>query len=90
MHFACSLLVGGCSYFADAPVYRLFNCNWKWLLIPYVHTVHTHILVGHVTHSQCCQIVNKVHRFMNFLLFAELFYELPSICEHSVNFGHLL
>ena len=40
--------------------------------------------------KQCCQIMNKVHIFMNILPFVELFYELQSICELSMNFCQVL
>ena len=41
--------------------------------------------------SQCCQIVNEVHKFMNIPPFAELVYELQStFYGHSSNFMNYL
>ena len=39
---------------------------------------------------QCCQIMNKVHIFMNILPLAKPFYELQFFCELSMNICQVL
>ena len=58
-----------------------YNDNHVTIIQLKVHVVDT---------RQCCQIVNKVHKFMNIPPFAELVYELQSIYELSMNIHQFL